>query len=1025
MEEEAREDCRSSAERNQKPTNSTPTKNRSLSDPPTGKLAPSPSFAERAWTSSGSKDDSEIAIPSTPKSRPKRPGLLHRGLSLQLVGSLGPAGLGESGERAVQAVDTGMLSPSARGSELSSQLSRPAAAPLSPQLDSHNIYMQASPVTSLPRHSRGLDFARACSTLHHSTLAESSPDSSPVITQKGMMIPRSGNVSAMMLDSPNLSMAGGWTWGGQAAAERSTVSSSVGSVNMLASDSESSDSDEDASMEDEDPIHTTPQVHKLQNPNALAPFNAPSTPGGGFGSAWPNGGAFSPAQASLMKTLRRVRLQKDGKKSRKRSTSTSGSGYSSMASPRAGSPPPLRSIENAAAWTTAARSRRESLALGAERMHLSSGNDSGDETSNGAPSTPGVVRRTVTRRSNLLPKTKGFARIKAALAEEATPVDTEVRREADTIRQVRERDNSVVDLDIYETRASTAASSPNLLPAVPESAQEDFGQELDGGGIKDVNMNFAAHASRNSGGLDYWNRFDPSLRTPPPPSFARQQSSASDMNMDNPLAEAWRRPRARSSASDASEAFAPPSSNGNGRSAAMNDDVHLKKFKRRREDDFDIATIKRRAVSPGMSTQNSPVLAHSPGQRDLIGSAAWGLPPERRESQKSGSQDGGATTPASVRTSREGSVIGNGVGLTMGTGKKLGLQGMVDTHDGLMKMSIEHINLHIPTFDLIPTSKPIPLAQEYSSWRTMASKQETVASFVESAPPGELSNVTADIKALAPNEVSNLLPAFQKYNEEQYTTVQLPGASSSVLISKYNALGANRYFDSTSQTSFEVDHAVQRASATQQHPLESSHADLIRSLQKGFAAAASEHFPSSTVGVFPTTEGEAEVAILLVANKYSPQNFWNGRWRSTYLLSPGSGAVAGKIQADVHYYEDGNVRMSTAKEVELSGAQSAEVVVREIVKAENKFQGELNRAFTALAEGSFKSLRRQLPVTRQRVEWEKIGGYRVSFIFPRDVVKHNRFRTAANFVRLAGSRHWRWKVKIKRRCSVITSIALT
>nr|POE64976.1 hypothetical protein CFP56_65934 [Quercus suber] len=671
-------------------TNLTPTKNRSLSDPPTAKLAPSPSFADRVRPSSGSKDDIALAAPSTPSSRPKRPSLLHRGLSLQVVDSSGLAGTaGESGEGTERGADTGMLSPTARRSGLSSQLSRPAAEPLSPQLDSHNTYMQASPATSLPRHSRGLDFARACSTLHHSTLAESSPDSSPVITQKGMMIPRSGNISAMMLDSPNLSVGGGWAWGGQTAAERSTVSSSVGSMNMMVSESESSDSDEDASMEDEDPIHTTPQVHKLQNPNALAPFNAPSTPGSGIGSAWPNGGTFSPAQASLMKTLRRVRLQRDGKKGRKRSNSTSAGGYSSMASPRAGSPPPLRSIEGAAAWTTAARSRRESLALGAERMQLSSGNDSGDDNSNPTPSTPGVIKRAVTRRSNLLPKTKGFARIKAALAEEATPVDTEVRREADTIRQVRERDNSVVDLDIYDTRASTAASSPNLLPAVPESAQEDFGQELDNAGTKDVNMNFATHASRNSGGLDYWNRFDPSLRTPPPPTFPRQQSSTSDMNLDNPLTDGWRRPRAQSSASDASEAFAPPSSNGNGRPPAMNDDVHLKKFKRRREDDFDIATIKRRAVSPGMSAQNSPVLTHSPGQRELVGSAAWGLPPERRESQKSGSQDGGATTPASVRNSREGSVIGNGAGLPIATGKKLGLQGMVDTHDGLMKMSIE------------------------------------------------------------------------------------------------------------------------------------------------------------------------------------------------------------------------------------------------------------------------------------------------------------------------------------------------
>lgn len=81
---------------------------------------------------------------------------------------------------------------------------------------------------------------------------------------------------------------------------------------------------------------------------------------------------------------------------------------------------------------------------------------------------------------------------------------------------------------------------------------------------------------------------------------------------------------------------------------------------------------------------------------------------------------------------------------------------------------------------------------------------------------------------------------------------------------------------------------------------------------------------------------------------------------------------------DVHYYEDGNVRMSTNKKVEVGNVGAAEAVIREIAKAENKYQEELNRAFTALAEGSFKGLRRQLPVTRQRVEWEKIAGYRVS-----------------------------------------------
>jgi capping protein alpha len=171
---------------------------------------------------------------------------------------------------------------------------------------------------------------------------------------------------------------------------------------------------------------------------------------------------------------------------------------------------------------------------------------------------------------------------------------------------------------------------------------------------------------------------------------------------------------------------------------------------------------------------------------------------------------------------------------------------------------------------------------------------------------------------------------------------------------------------------------IQKASAVQQHPLESRHTDLVRSLQKSFAGASAEHFRSSSIGVYPT-DNDSSIALVLVANKYSPQNFWNGRWRSAYILNTTSNTLSGTIKADVHYYEDGNVRMATSKKVEISsGSSTAESIVREIAKAENKFQEELNRAFVALAEGSFKGLRRQLPVTRQRVEWEKIGGYRVS-----------------------------------------------
>lgn len=121
--------------------------------------------------------------------------------------------------------------------------------------------------------------------------------------------------------------------------------------------------------------------------------------------------------------------------------------------------------------------------------------------------------------------------------------------------------------------------------------------------------------------------------------------------------------------------------------------------------------------------------------------------------------------------------------------------------------------------------------------------------------------------------------------------------------------------------------------------------------------------------------------------------------------------MTGEIKVDVHYYEDGNVRMSTKKEVKVGIAGSnADAIVREIAKAENKFQEELNRAFAALAEGSFKGLRRQLPVTRQRVEWEKIGGYRVSFLVAALVAELSLERLTECTVGARGRRWWQVNV---------------
>lgn len=269
-------------------------------------------------------------------------------------------------------------------------------APLSPQLDSSQIY--GSPSSVLPRRSRGLDFSRACTNLHHSTLAESSPDSSPTIGGRGMTIPQRRG-------SPGLTSVPPFSTSGPA--DRTAISSSVSSVNMMESDTSSSDDDDEAMMPDRDDVMiNTPQATRVgsgPNPFAAASVQSP-------GNEWMGG--YSQAAASLM-SFQRARFRKGG---RSRNSSSSASGNSSKPSPGPPhSPPVMKSVENPTTGYFVPRqgphARRESLSLGTRDLRLSDLSDDGESRARaGSPTATshseggplGVIRRAVTRRGSLL-----------------------------------------------------------------------------------------------------------------------------------------------------------------------------------------------------------------------------------------------------------------------------------------------------------------------------------------------------------------------------------------------------------------------------------------------------------------------------------------------------------------------------------------------------------------------------------------------------------------------------------------------
>jgi hypothetical protein len=420
----------------------------------------------------------------------------------------------------------------------------------------------------------------------------------------------------------------------------------------------------------DDPMIMTPQAMKANQGRASTPIGA---------GPWAN--MFSPVgPVPNFMSIQRARLRKG----RSRKSSSSASGHSSLASPGPGSPPGSRTIEGGNGYFAKEAvirkdgSRRESLSLFTNDLHISSGNDSGDEAASAIPTTPGVVRRPVTRRGNLLPKSRQFGRIKAELLEESAPIDSEVRREAEIIRQVRESD------EVLDPRSHTAQSSPSLLPTVPgldgplEGVPEEASDSmsLDSSLGRRLSTAFNINAGRPMGGRGSWNPPDIQAQTPPPPAFARASSSAisEDVNMDSPSMSSASNSLPTNTASALDQSTNAPWFT---RAATPQPIAPItaveglkKSNKRRRDDDLDVNSIKRRAVSPGVSVQNSPILSQSPGQRD---GGWWGNAPK---TNREGSNGGHGERSASVSTPSLGP-------------KRIGLQGMTDTSDGFMKMSIE------------------------------------------------------------------------------------------------------------------------------------------------------------------------------------------------------------------------------------------------------------------------------------------------------------------------------------------------
>lgn len=251
---------------------------------------------------------------------------------------------------------------------------------------------------------------------------------------------------------------------------------------------------------------------------------------------------------------------------------------------------------------------------------------------------------------------------------------------------------------------------------------------------------------------------------------------------------------------------------------------------------------------------------------------------------------------------------------------------------------------------------------------------DIVNGLVNDSPLGELAEVRESLQEIVPAESKAVVTdAIDQFIVDQGVVI-----SGKYIASKHTKdTLSSKFWDYISKQKFNVDSTSLKAIDIEEAEPNVKYPDFYNELTASLAKYGDDHYPSEfAFTAIPQQDGS--IVVVIIGQKVDKNNFYSGSWKSVYSFGS-NGSASGDVKLDIHYYEDGNVRLEFGEKAQGSiGQLSASDIVNYIYKTETAVSMKIMDEFTLLNQKYFKNLRRLLPVTKSKINWGKaIGTYRL------------------------------------------------